>query len=95
MPGVTSQLDLAKLRPEIDSIDDDILALLHRRARLVLEVGEYKRERNMQVYDAERERTLLARLCEAVQPPLDKDAVKRIFERIVDEMRRIEQHHVG
>jgi chorismate mutase len=93
MPAVTSQLDLAKLRPEIDSIDQRILKLLHERAELVLKIGEYKRERGIPVYDPDRERDLLDRLCKGAEHPLDKEAVKRIFERIVDEMRRLEQHH--
>lgn len=91
---MTSQLDLDALRRGIDAVDQQILKLLHDRVRLVIQVGDYKRERNIPVYDPERERALLQRLCQAAEPPLDQDAIRRIFERLVDEFRRIEQHHV-
>ena len=86
-------LDLDELRRGIDSIDRAILNLLHDRIRLVMLVGQYKRERNIPVYDPERERQLLDRLSSAAEPPLDGPTIRRIFERLVDESRRIEQHH--
>lgn len=86
--------ELDELRSGIDAVDQQILKLLHERVRLVMQVGEYKRERRIQVYDPGRERTLMERLCKAAEPPLDADTVRRIFERIIDECRRIEQHHV-
>jgi chorismate mutase len=95
MANVTQKLDLDELRSKIDAVDQGILKLLHERVRLVLAVGEYKRERGMPVYDPSRERALLDRLCKAAEPPLDADTIRRIFERLVDESRRIEQHHVG
>ena len=94
MRFVTSPLDLDELRRGIDSVDQQILKLLHERVRLVMAVGEYKRERGIPVYDPARERALLDRLCKAAEPPLDADTIRRIFERLVDESRRIEQHHI-
>ncbi len=91
---MTSKPDLDELRRGIDAVDQQILKLLHDRVRLVMAVGEYKRERGIPVYDPARERALLDRLCKAAEPPLDADTIRRIFERMVDEMRRIEQHHV-
>lgn len=95
MPAVTSPLDLDALRRDIDAVDHQILKLLHDRVRLVIQVGDYKRERGIPVYDPARERALLDRLGKAAELPLDQDAIRRIFERLVDEFRRIEQHHVG
>jgi chorismate mutase len=92
---VTSKLDLDELRRGIDAVDQQILKLLHERVRLVMAVGEYKRERGIPVYDPARERALFERLSKAAEPPLDAETARRIFERIVDESRRIEQHHVG
>jgi chorismate mutase len=92
---VTNNADLDELRRAIDSVDLQILKLLHERVRLVMAVGEYKRERDIPVYDPERERALLERLCRAAEPPLDGETIRRIFERLVDESRRIEQHHIG
>lgn len=92
MKSPASELD--SLRQAIDQVDRRILDLLEERVRLVLAVGDYKRKNSLPVYDPERERSLLERLSRAAQPPLDGDTVRRVFERLIDESRRIEQHHV-
>lgn len=86
---------LEALRREIDEIDDRILELIAERVRKVLAVGELKRQTQMAVYDPERERRLIERLCAAAPDPLERDIVRRIFERVVDESRTIEQRTVG
>ena len=92
---MTPKLELDELRRRIDAVDQSILKLLHERVGLVMAVGDYKRERGIPVYDPERERALLERLGKAAESPLDAHTIRSIFERIVDESRRIEQHHVG
>jgi chorismate mutase len=87
--------ELAALREAIDALDGSVLALLKQRIELVLRVGEWKRRHDRPVYDPERERRMLDRLTSAATPPLDPAAVRRIFERIIDESRRAEQHHTG
>lgn len=93
--AVKADPELETLRQAIDDIDSKILELVMARVRVVLSVGEYKRKRGLAVYDPERERGLLDRLCSAAQPPLDRETVRRIFERLVDESRRIEQRHIS
>ncbi|MFZ5895995.1 MAG: chorismate mutase [Myxococcota bacterium] len=90
----TPSAELDSLRKAIDQVDRRILDLLEERVRLVLAVGDYKRKNSLPVYDPERERSLLERLSGAARPPLDGDTVRRVFERLIDESRRIEQHHV-
>jgi len=92
-PPVTDP-DFLAMRREIDALDEQILELVAARIRIVLKVGDYKRARGMHVYDPERERQLLDRLARAAKPPLDGDTARRIFERLVDESRRIEQRHM-
>jgi chorismate mutase len=87
--------ELDSLRVSIDEVDRKILALMAERVRLVLAVGDVKRERQMPVYDPERERRVLDRLASLAEPPLDGPTVRRVFERLIDEMRRLEQHHVA
>lgn len=86
--------ELETLRSAIDEVDRQILGLVAERVRLVLAVGDVKRERNMAVYDPERERRILDRLAANAPPPLDGTTVRRIFERLIDEARRLEQTHV-
>jgi chorismate mutase len=87
--------ELEQLRVSIDEVDRKILDLIAERVRLVLAVGDVKRERNMPVYDPERERRILDRLASQAPPPLDGTTVRRIFERLIDEARRLEQTHVS
>ena len=87
--------ELDELRRAIDEVDRQILELVAERVRLVLRVGDVKRARNMPVYDAERERRVLERLSTDAPAPLDATTVKRIFERLIDESRRLEQHHMS
>ena len=87
--------ELDSLRVSIDEVDRKILELMTERVRLVLAVGDVKRAHQMPVYDPERERRVLDRLASLAEPPLDGPTVRRVFERLIDEMRRLEQHHVS
>ena len=86
---------LDALRRSIDEIDSRLLALIEERIRLVLEVGEYKRKHGLAIYDPERERKLIERLTAEARPPVEEGTVRRIFERLIDESRRLEQRHSG
>ena len=90
---MTTEIDLIALRNEIDAIDNKVLTLVLRRIELVLKIGEFKRERGLPVYDAERERAVLKRLLSMAPEGTNPEVIQRIFERIIDECRGIEHHH--
>ena len=92
MPSVEDPT-LEALRREIDAIDDQILALVVQRVKKVVAVGDYKRERGLAIYDPERERRMIGRLSALAVDPLTPDTVRRVFERLIDESRTIEQRH--
>jgi prephenate dehydrogenase len=81
---------IEKRRAEIDAIDDELLTLLNRRARLAAEIGLVKKREHAPLCDPDREREVLARVCESSDGPLDEQAVKKIFKTIIDESRRIQ-----
>ena len=54
--------ELGKLRKEIDGIDNEILGLLNKRARNVLNIAHIKRNEQAKFYSPEREREILERL---------------------------------
>ena len=85
---------LRELRDQIDAIDRSILELLAQRLRLVMRVGEYKRANNLAIYDAERERDLLARVANAAPTPLEPAMAQRIFQCVIQESRDLEKRHV-
>ena len=88
-------LELEALRRSIDDIDNRLLALIEERVRLVLAVGDFKRDNGLPIYDPERERKLIERLTREARPPLEEGTVRRIFERLIDESRRLEQRHAA
>ena len=89
---MTDATDLDALRSAIDAVDSEILSLVARRIGLVLRIADYKRSRDIPVYDPTRERAVIDRLIGVAPENLDAQLIRRIFERIIDESRRIEQH---
>jgi chorismate mutase-like protein len=90
---VTVDRELEALRRQIDAVDEKILELVAQRVELVLRVGELKRMSGAAIYDPERERRVLERLAHQAVPPLDRETVQRVFERLIDESRRLELAH--
>lgn len=82
---------IAELRDEIDRIDAELVVLLNRRAAQALEIGEIKKALEMEIYQPSREEAVLRHVRGLNPGPLDADAVARLFERIIDEARRLER----
>lgn len=68
------ELDLNKIRQEINSIDDEISALFEKRMLLAKDVAEYKRQNDMAVYDRRRERDIVNRISSQVSDDLSSYA---------------------
>ncbi len=82
---------LARYRDEIDALDLELLELLNRRTKVVEKIGQVKEAVNLPVYEPKREDDVFRNAIEHNQGPLTSDAVKRIFERIIDEMRSLQK----
>jgi chorismate mutase len=82
--------ELALHRREIDAIDLQLLELLNRRTRVVESIGKIKQEIQLPVYEPKREEDVFRNVTEHNAGPLSHDALKRIFERIIDEMRSLQ-----
>ena len=82
---------LANHRTAIDLIDIELLALLNRRTREVECIGAIKREFALPIYEPKREDQVFANVLGHNEGPLPPDAVRRIFERIIDEMRNLQK----
>ena len=61
---------LASLRSEIDRIDEELVALLNRRAELALQIGQVKQQQGLEVWSAAREDEVIAQaLAGQSRPP--------------------------
>ena len=82
---------LADLRRQIDALDEEVVRLLNERARCALELGRRKEELGVPIYQPAREREVLEHVMAVNGGPLDAHAIRRLFERIIDEARRLER----
>ena len=78
-------------RQRIDRIDTQLVGLLNSRSACAVEIGRVKRKLALPVYSPEREAAILERVSRENPGPLDSTAVRRVFERIIDESRRLER----
>lgn len=74
---------MKELRSEIDALDDEILALLNRRAKAAIEVGRIKSEQNLRFYVPEREVEILRRLAAKNPGPFPREALTSIYREII------------
>jgi chorismate mutase len=82
---------LDELRVLIDDVDRRIVSLLNERTLVVENIGRVKREAELPVYEPRREEMVFANVTTSNHGPMTADALRRIFERVIDEMRQIQR----
>ena len=86
---------LDDLRRDIDRVDEVLVRLLNERARCACEIGRLKKQLGVDVYQPDREKQVLEHVRSvAAEGPLGPEAIARLFERIIDEARRLERREV-
>ena len=83
--------EIAKIRSRMDELDARLVGLLNERASCAQEIGRLKETVGLKVYQPQREREVLSHVRSENAGPLDADAITRLFERIIDEARRLER----
>ena len=87
-------MDLSDWREKIDELDRELVALLNRRARYVLEIATLKKALGLPIYEPQREEEIFRNVASANGGPWDQAALRRVFERIIDEGRSIQRRPV-
>ena len=64
---------------------------LSARAACALEIGRQKKRLGLEIYQPSREADVLAHVQQINPGPLNDAAIKRLFERVIDEARRLER----
>ena len=82
---------ITKIRNRMDELDARLVSMLNERASCAQEIGRLKETVGLKVYQPQREREVLNHVRSENQGPLDGDAITRLFERIIDEARRLER----
>ena len=81
--------EIEKLRAEIDALDDELLALVNRRAALARRIGDLKE--GAPAYRPERENEILRRMTNANPGPLAADRVSAVFREVISACRGMEE----
>jgi chorismate mutase len=86
---------LSDCRRQIDQLDLRIVELLNQRTEIVHEIGRIKQQFSLPIYEPKREDQVFQNVTGHNAGPLTSEALKRIFERIIDEMRTIQQKKIS
>jgi 3-deoxy-7-phosphoheptulonate synthase/chorismate mutase len=81
-PVTAAQPSLSDLRNKIDSLNQEILALLQRRAAIVLDIARFKNSHGIDGYDPKREEEMLQRLTEGARGDFVPAQIREIFQTI-------------
>jgi chorismate mutase-like protein len=82
---------LARCRERIDEVDRRLVELLNERTTVAEEIGRIKKGAELPIYEPKRETQVFDNITSHNRGPLTEDGLKRIFERIIDEMRRVQK----
>ena len=82
---------LEEFRVRIDDVDRRLVGLLNERTLVVQEIGRVKGLAQLPIYEPKREDQVFANITGSNQGPMTPEALRRIFERIIDEMRSIQR----
>ena len=84
-------MNISDWRRRMDEIDQKLVELLNERSQCALEVGKLKQTAGMPIYQPTRENEVLANAASNNKGPLSNAAIRRLFERIIDEARSAER----
>jgi chorismate mutase len=82
---------LAESRAKIDELDRQLVELLNRRTRIVEDIGRAKEASGLPIYEPNREEDVYRNVFSHNQGPLTAEALRGIYERIIDEMRSLQR----
>ena len=81
-------MDLKELRNKINEIDEELLSLYLKRMDISKQIGQYKKEHNLPIYDSKREEELINNLLNKINNNELKDNYKKILLLILDESKK-------
>lgn len=87
-------MNIEDWRNRIDELNDELIALLNKRASFAVEIGKIKKQKGLPVLDAAREEVVLNGVAEKAKKangPLPPESFKNIFRTIIDETCKVEE----
>ena len=87
-------MDIAEWRKKIDELDLKLVELMNQRAAAAQEIGRLKRHSDLPIYEPEREKKIFDNVSAANRGPLPNNELIRIFERLIDVMRKLQKDEI-
>jgi chorismate mutase len=84
-------MDIADWRKRIDEVDRKLVELLNERARAARAIGAIKRDTQSEIYEPDREREIFENIRKINPGVLPEQELMRVYERIIDVMRKIQR----
>ena len=81
-------------RKKIDELDRKLVELINERAKCAREIGRLKRNTQMPIYEPDRERLIFENVHKVNQGPLPDRELTRIYERVIDVMRKLQEEEM-
>lgn len=83
-------LDLGKIRDEIDAVDENIVNEFQKRMKLCKDVATYKIENGKKVFDKQREEEKIKKVVDLADGEFNKKSVNELFSQIMSMSRKLQ-----
>ena len=85
-------MDIEELRKEIDNINSEIVRLISKRNKVVKKIGDYKKNKGLEIYDSKREIEILKKIkLLAKKEGLNEKFILRIFKEILKNSKELQK----
>ncbi len=88
-------MDIADWRKKIDELDRELVERISQRAQAAHEIGRLKKDAAMPIYEPDREKAVFEHVRKLNPGPLPDTDLLRIYERIIDIMRKIQREEIA
>lgn len=86
--------DINECRQKIDEIDTQIIRLLEKRMNVAIDIGKYKAENNLPIYNENREKIVLQKVSSKVENVAFKQYIEKIYIEIMNESKNLQRSEV-
>jgi len=86
---------IGRLRRNIDKIDKEIMGLINQRLSLAKQIGNLKKQGDIQITDGDREKEIMNRLLAKNNGLLSDSGLRNIFGAVIAEGRRVQKKDRG
>jgi chorismate mutase / prephenate dehydratase len=83
-------MTLKDIRNKIDTIDKQIIELLHRRMEYAIQAGRFKNA----ICDPDREEAIFRNVTSGTSELLDKQFINNLYGLIIEKSKQLQQHNL-